>query len=58
MSSNWHTIAESKGVLLLDALRRAMGDDAFYAKMRDFFEKNTTKTVHASDFIAAWLNSL
>ncbi len=64
-SSAWHTIAESKGVLLLDALRRAMGDDAFYAKMRDFFEKNTTKTVHASDFVAGlpqqpliakWLN--
>ena len=30
MSSNWHTLAEAKGVLLLDALRRAMGDDAFY----------------------------
>jgi hypothetical protein len=52
-SWNWHTIAESKGVLLLDALRRSMGDDAFYARMRDFFDKNTTKTVHASDFVAA-----
>jgi type II secretory pathway pseudopilin PulG len=53
MSSNWHTLAEAKGVLLLDALRRAMGDDAFYALMKDFFDKNTTKTVHASDFVAA-----
>jgi len=53
ISSNWHTLAEAKGVLLLDALRRAMGDDAFYALMKDFFDKNTTKTVHASDFIAA-----
>lgn len=65
MSSNWHTLAEAKGVLLLDALRRSMGDDAFYALMKDFFDKNTTKTVHASDFVAAaghqelfakWLN--
>lgn len=53
MSSNWHTLAEAKGVLLLDALRRSMGDDAFYALMRDFFDKNTTKTVHSADFMAA-----
>ena len=52
-SSNWHTLAEAKGVLLLDALRRSMGDDAFYALMKDFFDKNTTKTVHASDFVAS-----
>jgi hypothetical protein len=30
-----------------------MGDDAFYAFMKDFFDKNTTKTVHASDFTTA-----
>jgi Phospholipase B len=52
-SSEWHTIAESKGVLLLDALRKSMGDDAFYALMRDFFDKHTTQKVHAADFIAA-----
>ncbi|MGA3186028.1 MAG: C45 family autoproteolytic acyltransferase/hydrolase [Bryobacteraceae bacterium] len=64
-SSSWHTLAEAKGVLLLDALRRSMGDDAFYALMKDFFDKNTTKTVHSSDFVASagqpalfakWLN--
>ena len=52
-SSNWHTIAEAKGVLLLDALRKSMGDDAFYAFMRGFFAQNATKTVHGSDFVAA-----
>jgi hypothetical protein len=52
-SSSWHTLAEAKGVLLLDALRRSMGDEAFYALMKDFFDKNTTKTVHAADFVAA-----
>jgi hypothetical protein len=52
-SSNWHTLAEAKGVLLLDALHRSMGDDAFFALMRGFFDKNTTKEVHAADFMAA-----
>ncbi len=52
-SAAWHTIAESKGVLVLDALRREMGEDAFYALMRDFFDHNTTKSVHASDFMTA-----
>jgi type II secretory pathway pseudopilin PulG len=52
-SANWHILAEAKGVLLLDALRHEMGDDAFYALMRDFFEKNTTKTVRSVDFVAA-----
>jgi hypothetical protein len=53
MSANWHTLAEAKGVLLLDALRRSIGDDAFYKLMKDFFDKNTTKTVRGSDFVAA-----
>jgi hypothetical protein len=52
-SSTWHTLAESKGVLLLDALRREMGDDAFYAFMREFYATNTTKTALATAFIAA-----
>jgi Phospholipase B/Peptidase family M1 domain len=52
-SSAWHTIAETKGALLLDALRREMGDDPFYALMRDFFERNTTKPVRAADFMMA-----
>jgi hypothetical protein len=52
-SSTWHTLAESKGVLLLDALRREMGDDAFYAFMREFYGKNTAKTVRSAEFIAA-----
>jgi hypothetical protein len=48
-----HTIAETKGMLALDALRREMGDDAFYALMKDFFERNTTKTIRAADFMLA-----
>lgn len=48
-----HMIAEVKGMLTLDALRREMGDDAFYALMKDFFERNTTKTIRAADFMLA-----
>ncbi len=52
-SANWHTLAEAKGALLLDALRHEMGDDAFYAFMRTFFDQNTTKSVHSADFVKA-----
>jgi phospholipase B-like protein len=52
-SATWHTLAESKGVLLLDALRREMGDDTFYALMRDFYGKNTARTAQSTAFIAA-----
>lgn len=68
-SATWHTIAETKGALLLDALRLQMGDDAFYAFMRAFYAQNTTKSVHTADFISAagaahrpffdkWLNAM
>jgi hypothetical protein len=66
-SANWHTLAETKGALLLDALRREMGDDAFYSLMRNLFDRNTTKTVSSSAFVAAaakpqlfekWLNGI
>jgi hypothetical protein len=41
----------TKGVLFLDALRRRMGDDAFFKLMRDYFAANTTKTVTAQSFL-------
>ncbi len=43
----------AKGALLMDALRHEMGDDPFFAFMKKFFAENTTKTVHASDFVRA-----
>lgn len=52
-SAKWHTLAEAKGVLLLDALRNEMGDEPFFSLMRNFFDKNTTHAVRAEDFIAA-----
>lgn len=43
-------LASNKGALLLDALRKDMGDDAFFALMKDFFAANTTKAVSAAQF--------
>ncbi|MGA8025715.1 MAG: C45 family autoproteolytic acyltransferase/hydrolase [Bryobacteraceae bacterium] len=39
-----------KGALLLEALRKDMGDDAFFAFMKDFFAANTTKSVSVAEF--------
>jgi hypothetical protein len=44
-------IEQAKGVLLLDSLRRKMGDDAFLKLMTEYFEANTTKTVTAQSFL-------
>jgi len=44
-------LEEAKGVLFLDALRRKMGDDAFFALMKDFFRANTTNTVTSGAFL-------
>lgn len=46
-------IAWAKGALLLDALRKQMGDDRFYSLMDSFFDANTTKTVTTASFRAA-----
>lgn len=45
--------AANKGVLLLDALRKDMGDDAFFALMKEFFAAHTTKAVSVAEFRAA-----
>ena len=42
-----------KGVVLLDSLRRNMGDAKFFKLMRDYFAANTTKTVTAQSFLNA-----
>ncbi len=45
-----YELATYKGALLLDALRKDMGDDPFLAFMKDFFAANTTKPVAAATF--------
>jgi hypothetical protein len=48
-----YVMARDRGALLLDALRREMGDDAFLDLMTSFFAANTTKAVAAAQFIEA-----
>ena len=43
----------NRGVLLLDDLRRHMGDDKFFDLMTSFFAANTTKPVSTAQFIDA-----
>jgi hypothetical protein len=52
-SSAWYDASRSKGVLLLDAMRRKMGDEKFLTFMRDFYGAQTTKSVRTADFVAA-----
>ncbi len=42
----------AKGALFLDALRAKIGDDSFFALMKDFFRANTTRPVTAEAFLA------
>ena len=44
-------IERDRGAILLDSLRRGMGDDRFFDLMRDFFAANTTKAVSAQAFV-------
>ena len=50
---HWFQLAAHKGVLILDALRREMGDDRFFRLMADFYKTNTTKPVYSSAFMTA-----
>lgn len=44
---------EALAALQFDALRKQWGDERFIATLRDFFAKNTTKTIRSQDFPAA-----
>jgi hypothetical protein len=52
-TAHWFDLAANKGVLLLDALRRELGDDRFLALMKDFFAAHTTRSVTAQAFLEA-----
>jgi hypothetical protein len=52
-SEEWYPLAEHKGALVFDALRREMGDEKFLTLMREFFAEHTTKPVSSDAFIAA-----
>lgn len=44
-------LAEVRGVLFLDQLRRKLGDEKFLALMSEYFAANTTRTVTAQSFL-------
>ncbi|MBV9302764.1 MAG: hypothetical protein JOY62_10835 [Acidobacteriaceae bacterium] len=44
-------LQEAAGTLFLDSLRRKMGNDAFFALMKRYFDANTMKTVTAQSFL-------
>lgn len=44
---------EALATLQFDALRKQWGDERFVSTLRDFFARNTTKTIRAADFPAA-----
>ena len=44
-------LEETRGVLVLDALRRKLGDDRFFPLMTDFFAANTTHAATAQAFL-------
>ena len=52
-SMAWSRIAELKGALFLDALRKKMGDDKFDSFMNTFYSEHTTKTVTTAQFLDA-----
>ena len=51
--SNRFPLEESRGALLLDALRQKLGDDRFFALMNRFFPAHAIEPINADAFIAA-----
>ena len=49
----WYELSLHKGVLLLDALKRELGEERFFKFLGEFFEMHTTKRVLSGQFVAA-----
>ena len=43
-----------KGSLLLDSLRRTLGDEEFFQAARDFFQTYTGKSIGTTEFRSFW----
>jgi hypothetical protein len=52
MSDKWYRIAEGKGVLVLNELRKMLGDERFVLAMDSFGRKNAGKPVSTAQFQA------
>ena len=48
-SNEFHALAGSKGAMIAHMLRWAIGDEAFFASLRQFLEKNLWKSVVSAD---------
>jgi hypothetical protein len=53
MQDDWYQVAAGKGLLVLDELRRLVGDDTFNSLMLEFGEPNAGKPVTSAAFQAA-----
>ncbi len=51
-TDEWHRVAQGKGVLLLDALRRQMDPKVFEEMMDEFGRKHAGKPAKTADFVA------
>jgi hypothetical protein len=49
-SQEWAAMTETKGALLLDALRQRLGDDKFFELMRSFYQQHAGKTASSAEF--------
>ena len=47
-----------KGSLMMDAIRQAMGNDAFAAAAREFFQTYTGKSIGTAEFRSFWKQKL
>jgi len=48
------TVRYQKGSLMLDAVRQAMGDKAFFAAARDFFQTYKNRNIDTAEFRTFW----
>jgi peptidase M1-like protein len=54
---NW-VVRYQKGALMLDRLRRALGDEAFFAASRDFFQVHRGHSIGTAEFRGFWKQRL
>jgi len=57
-SGHGYTIRYAKGSLMLHALRRAMGDDAFFKASRDFYQRFREQRISTDEFREFWRSRL
>ena len=54
-SFQYAAIVSSKGALMFEALRRLLGDEKFYAALRDYYEANSLEVADLDDLRGAFI---